>query len=189
MRPNKSGTTKSISLLADAKDLHADPTVSTGTLLGLWPGTNEMSFLRWRREDKMPAPMSRGKHSCYKLLAWLWQRKSLLEDAVRDLENVEKNDPIEKQRRELKFRREKIEFDRDIMGTVVDRREYEEAEAHRIALAIAFLQSFPDRLIMAGLMLAENKGKAMDLMGDAVDAFRVQIEGESQDEQTGAESP
>lgn len=181
MMGRKSGATPSTSLLPTEKDLHQDPLISATGLLKLLPGANAMSLKRWRDSRDMPAPVTHGKYSVTATLRWVWNWLCELKeenDALRSSGRT--NSPVADQMDQLKLRR--MQREEDLADRiVVNRQEYEDAEAARISMAVAILETIPDRLISEGLLKDCDREHARDLVAEAVDAIRNRIEQEETD--------
>lgn len=175
MMAKKSGATAATSLLPSDRDLHQEPLISMSGLLKLLSGANAMSLKRWRDSRDMPAPVAHGKYSLTATLKWVWDWRCEIEEEADSLRSSGKSSPVSDQMEALKLRRLQREEDA-ADRIVVNRVEYEDAEAARISMAVAILETIPDRLISEGVLKESARERARDLVAEAVTAVSKRIE-------------
>lgn len=176
MTTKKSGATPAASLLPAEKDLHQDPLISMSGLLKLLSGANAMSLKRWRDSRNMPAPVAHGKYSVTATLRWVWDWRCELEEEADKLRAQGRTgSAAAEQMEQIKLRR-MLREEAAELRTLVDRADYEQAEADRISVAVAILETIPDQLINLGVLKEEGRDKARDLVAEAIDSIRAKIE-------------
>lgn len=143
-----------------------------------------MSLTRWRKERDMPATVAHGKHDLFRVFRWVWVWRNQLEQSLEEAATLQKSGPTADRMDQIKLEMAEIALAKE-KRLLVDRREYEEAEAGRITLAVATLQTLPDRLIMAGLMPEASRQAALNFLGEAVDALQAQINADETQDNTG----
>jgi hypothetical protein len=155
-------------LTLGSEDLHPPLLLSHEELLGLL-ACNAMAISRWKKTRSFPQAVGHGKYDARAVIKWAWKWKLEIEqEAEMPTEGRSKrNDEL----LDIKIERERLELEKD-KGRLVSLADWIEADNARTQLAISILHTIPDRQISEGMLAEHHRGRALDLIGEAVDTIQ-----------------